>query len=105
MTVPLVIAMPGNEAMAQMLTRSLRGDIGGIELRSFPDGETYLRFLSHLSGRVLVIACTLDRPNEKILPLLFAAATARELDAERSAWLPHISPTCGKIGASSREKP
>ena len=83
MTVPLVIAMPGNEAMAQMLTRSLRGDIGGIELRSFPDGETYLRFLSHLSGRVLVIACTLDRPNEKILPLLFAAATARELGAEK----------------------
>src|SRR6516165_1304473 len=83
MTVPLVIAMPGNEAMAQMLARSLRGDIGGIELRSFPDGETYLRFLSHLSGRVLVIACTLDRPNEKILPLLFAAATARELGAEK----------------------
>jgi ribose-phosphate pyrophosphokinase len=52
-------------------------------LRSFPDGETYLRFLFHLSGRVLVIACTLDRPNEKILPLLFAAATARELGAEK----------------------
>ena len=32
---------------------------------------------------MLVIACTLDRPNEKILPLLFAAATARELDAEK----------------------
>ena len=30
-----------------------------------------------------MIACTLDRPNEKILPLLFAAATARELDAEK----------------------
>jgi phosphoribosylpyrophosphate synthetase len=69
--------------MAETLARSLRGDIGGIELRSFPDGETYLRFLSHLSGRVLVIACTLDRPNEKILPLLFAAATARELGAEK----------------------
>src|SRR5215510_2622778 len=83
MTVPLVITMPGNEAMTQMLARSLPADIGGIELRSFPDGETYLRFLSDLLRRMLIIVCTLDRPNEKILPLLFAAATARELGAEK----------------------
>ena len=105
MTVPLVIAMPGNEAMAQMLTRSLRGDIGGIELRSFPDGETYLRFLSHLSGRVLVIACTLDRPNEKFCRCCSRLQRPASWTQKRSAWLPHISPTCGKIGASSREKP
>src|SRR5262245_25951167 len=83
MTVPLLIAMPGNEAMAQMLAQSLPADIGSMELRSFPDGETYLRFLFNLSERMIVIACTLDRPNEKILPLLFAAATARELGAEK----------------------
>jgi len=62
--------MPGNEAMAETLARSLRGNIGGIELRSFPDGETYLRFLSHLSGRVLVIALSLRRqglPGEVIV--------------------------------------
>ena len=83
MTTPLVIAMPANKAMAQMLAQSLPADIGGIEVRSFPDGETYLRFLSDLSERMVVIACTLDRPNEKILPVLFAAATARELGAEK----------------------
>jgi len=96
MTTPLVIAMPGNKAMAQMLARSLPADIGGIEVRSFPDGETYLRFLSDLSERMVVIACTLDRPNEKILPVLFAAATARELvpnpfvigpDSESEQWV------------------
>jgi ribose-phosphate pyrophosphokinase len=83
MTAPLVIAMPGNEAMAQALARMLHADIGSVELHAFPDGETYLRFTSDLSGRILVIVCTLDRPNEKILPLLFAAAAARELGAEK----------------------
>ena len=81
MTVPLFIPMPGNEATARALARPLGAALGQLELRAFPDGETYLRFDGDLSGRSLAIVCTLDRPNEKILPLLFAAATARELGA------------------------
>jgi ribose-phosphate pyrophosphokinase len=71
--------MPGNEAMTLALAQALGAEVGQLELRSFPDGETYLRYLTDLSERTLVIICTLDRPNAKILPLLFAAATAREL--------------------------
>jgi ribose-phosphate pyrophosphokinase len=81
MTAPLIVAMPGNETMTRTLAQALRADVGKIELHIFPDRETYLRFVSHLSGRALVIVCTLDRPNDKILPLLFAAAAARELGA------------------------
>ncbi len=83
MTAPLLIAMPGNEAMTHKLARMLEAEVGQIELRKFPDGETYLRFMSDLSERTLVMVCTLDRPNERILPLLFAAATARELGATK----------------------
>jgi ribose-phosphate pyrophosphokinase len=79
MTVPLVIAMPGNEAMTLALSQALGAEVGQLELRAFPDGESYLRFHTDISKRTLVIICTLDRPNDKILPLLFAAATAREL--------------------------
>ena len=83
MTAPLFIAMPGNEAMVGSLAQTLGAEIGQVVLRNFPDGETYLRFTSDLAGRLLVIGCTLDRPNDKILPLLFAAATARELGAAK----------------------
>src|SRR5262249_36548768 len=83
MTAPLFLAMPGNEAMTQKLAHTLDAEIGQLELRAFPDGETYLRFMSDLPGRTLAMVCTLDRPNEKILPLLFAAATARELGAAK----------------------
>ncbi len=74
-----MIAMPGNDAMAQALARILHADIGQVEIHAFPDGETYLRFLTDLRDRAVVLVYTLDRPNEKILPLLFAAAAAREL--------------------------
>lgn len=81
MTAPLLFAMPGNEAMTRALAQALDGDVGAMELRAFPDGETYLRLVSEVAGRRVVIVCTLDRPNTKILPLIFAAATARDLGA------------------------
>lgn len=78
----LIVPLPGNESMASALAAELGADLGTIELHQFPDGETYLRYLSEVAGRSLVIVCTLARPDEKILPLIFAAATARELGAQ-----------------------
>ena len=83
MTAPLVIALPGNERLASDLAAVVNGEVGQLELREFPDGETYLRFVTNPEGRSLAIACTLARPNDKILPLLFSAATARELGASK----------------------
>ena len=83
MTAPLFVGMPGNEAMTLALARRLGGDTGQLELHAFPDGETYLRFATDVAGRALVIVCTLGRPNAKFLPLIFAAATARELGAAK----------------------
>jgi len=103
MTAPVVVvAMPGNDAMTQRLAQSLNADLGRIELRAFPDGETYLRFLTDVSGRALVMVCTLDHPNEKILPLLFAAATARELGAARVGL---VSPYLAYMRQDRRFKP
>ncbi|HET7680964.1 MAG TPA: ribose-phosphate pyrophosphokinase [Xanthobacteraceae bacterium] len=77
----LFVPLPGNEAMAASLVRFLRADIGHIETRSFPDGETYLRLADNPAGRAVALVCTLQHPNDKLLSLLFAAATARELGA------------------------
>ena len=83
MTAPLFFALPGNEAMTCSLADGLGADQGDVELRAFPDGETYLRFAADVAGRSIAITCTLDRPNDKMLPLIFAAATARELGAAK----------------------
>ena len=81
MTPSLIIPMLGNEALAKSLAQTLGAEFGQVDVGAFPDGETHLRFPTDLAGCILAIVCTLDHPNEKMLPLLFAAATARELGA------------------------
>ena len=79
----MIIALPGNEALATRLGPRLGAEIGRAEFRRFPDGETYVRLDSDVAGRSVVLVSTLDRPDPKFLPLFFAAATARELGASR----------------------
>lgn len=50
---------------------------GELERRRFPDGETYLRFLTPVEGRPVAFLCSLDRPDEKSIALLLAADAAR----------------------------
>ena len=83
MTPTLLISMPGNERLTAGLAELLGCETGELNTRQFPDGETYLRFATDLHKRSVAIVCTLAQPNEKILPLIFAAATARELGAAR----------------------
>lgn len=80
---PLLIALPGNERLATALAMASDGELAKLELRSFPDGETYLRLMTSPRDRSVVVVCTLDRPDPKLLPLIFASATARELGAIR----------------------
>ncbi len=83
MTGPLVIPMPGNEAMGGLLAKALNGEIGQSESRQFPDGESYFRFETPVTGRSVLLVCTLDHPDPKFLPLMFAASAARDLGAVR----------------------
>jgi len=81
MTHALLVEMPGNEAMAQALADAIEIDRVHLELRRFPDDESYVRFRDDPRGRPVTMLCTLDRPDAKLLPLLFAAGAARDLGA------------------------
>lgn len=80
---PLLVAMPQNEKLTNDLAATLGWDTGRLEIRAFPDSETYLRFIDSPANRPVALICTLCQRNEKVLPLLFAAATARELGASK----------------------
>lgn len=83
MSPTLFFSMTGNEQLTAQLAGQLDCEMGELNTRQFPDGETYLRFTTDLNKRSVAIVCTLAHPNEKIIPLIFAAATARELGASR----------------------
>lgn len=80
---PLLFAMPGNETMADKLATGVGMDRGQLEYRRFPDDEVYLRFAVDPKGCEIAIVCTLDRPDQKLPSLLFAASAAREMGAKR----------------------
>ncbi|MFC5581126.1 ribose-phosphate diphosphokinase [Rhodanobacter terrae] len=75
-------AMPGNEAFAELLSLHTGYQRQELLLHHFPDGETLIQMAPPRGGDA-VIVCTLDRPDPKVLPLMMAAATARELGAAR----------------------
>lgn len=81
MTRPLLVALAGSEHMAEGLARAIGADVAQIETRRFPDEEVYLRYLTDPAGRRVVVLSPLDRPDGRILPLLFAAHAARDLGA------------------------
>ncbi len=80
---PLVVETAGETAWADELIRRLKGERAEVHTRCFPDGETYLRIDSDVAGREVVLVSRLDNPNAKVIPLLFAAQTLRELEARR----------------------
>lgn len=65
---------------AQRIAAQAGLPLGLIERHRFPDGELKLRLPTPIPERVVLLR-TLDHPNEKLVELLLAARTARELGA------------------------
>jgi ribose-phosphate pyrophosphokinase len=80
---PLLFAMPGSELFAARLATLAECERQDLLVRRFPDGESHVRLLTDVQQRDVIFVCMLDRPDDKILPLYFAASIARELGARR----------------------
>lgn len=83
---PIVFAYPGNEKLANSIAEYINADIGKMEIRSFPDGELYIRVLSEVKNRVSIIVCSLNKPNEKTFALYFLSKTLKSLESTE-VWL------------------
>lgn len=75
------IAITGDETLAAALAGRIGARTAALEYRRFPDGESYLRLDDSVDGQSVVLVARLDRPDEKIPALLFAADLVRDLGA------------------------
>lgn len=80
---PVLFSLSAASDMAAQLCAQTGIELGDIVWRQFPDGESYVRFITPIGGRDVVLLCTLNRPDTKAMALLFAAAEARDLGARR----------------------
>ena len=75
---PILFELSAASGLAEKLVALLNAETGTMSRRQFPDGESYLRYDTPVEGRDVLLLCTLDRPDPKLVPLLFAAAAARK---------------------------
>jgi ribose-phosphate pyrophosphokinase len=81
--VPVVFGLYGKEPLVERLCNSEPYEIGKVTIHTFPDKETLITIDSDVKDRSVIFIASLDNPNDKILPLIFAAETARELGANQ----------------------
>lgn len=90
----LIFFFPEDEKLATALSQKSKIELGLTEIRDFPDGEFYIRIISDVKDKNIFVVCRLDRPNNKILSLLFIAKTLKELGAKKifliSPYLPYM---------------
>lgn len=79
-TTALLLGFPDYAPQARALADALKVAYAEIDRHRFPDGESRLRLPERLPERV-ILCRSLNDPNAKLVELLIAAETARELGA------------------------
>lgn len=89
----VVLGGSNGEHLAIELSRLSGFELGEIEIKKFPDDETYIRVLSDVSGKDVVYINSLQRdPNESIIETIYTLDTLSDLGAKRIiAIIPYMS--------------
>ena len=83
----LILPLPGNETFARRLAEAGGWELGAIEHRRFPEGETFVRILSDVANKAIDLVCT--RPDEGLPASRGAANTTRALAGNIERIGPH----------------
>ncbi len=95
----IIFAFPGYENLANAIQQQYGCLYGDLEVRHFPDGESYVRLDSEVAGKDVIVVCGLDHPDSKIMSLMFFNDVARELGANKIGL---ISPYLGYMRQDKR---
>jgi ribose-phosphate pyrophosphokinase len=77
----IIFSLTGNEIMSHKLAKHLNAETGEAVIRRFPDGESYVKINSDVNRKCVVLLCTLNEPDDKLLPLYFLSHAAKDLGA------------------------
>lgn len=74
----IILAFPGHEDLLGKLASDIGSAVGEFEHRRFPDGESYIRILTDVKDKDIILLADLHEPDSKFLPLYFLVKTAKE---------------------------
>ncbi len=78
----LVLRFPEYRQQAQRMADAAGFPSADVDIHHFPDGESRIRLPEKLPEKV-IFCRSLNQPNEKLIELILAAATARRLGAKQ----------------------
>ena len=78
----LIFAFPGYEKLAKSISSQLNITIGDINVRHFPDDESFVQIKTDIKDKKIIVICGLEHPDHKSMALLFFSKTAREMGAQ-----------------------
>lgn len=79
---PLILGFPEYAEQSRRLAQALAAPWNQVHVHRFPDGESKI-CLPETLARHVVMCRSLNAPNDKLIELILAAATARELGASK----------------------
>lgn len=82
MSAPKILAGTASQRLGGELAKILGTSLTGVEVKTFPDGELYVRVLEDLRGKDVVIVQT-TYPNDKLVELLLLQEAAHSQGATR----------------------
>lgn len=80
---PILFNLESDDGLARSLALACEAQEGKLDIRHFPDGESYLRVLTQCQDRSIIVLCNLFQPDQKILKLLFLTHTLRSMGASK----------------------
>jgi len=82
---PLVVTGPTSTSLARSLASELKAEVVPVESKTFPDGESYLRFERDLRGEeVIIVQSSFPAQNRSLIELFLMLDSAKDLGAERA---------------------
>lgn len=89
---PILFPLFRSSGISQNIVANLDVEVGDATLHRFPDRECYVKINSDVNNRDVIVLTSLNLPDEKILPLLFFARTAKDLGAKNIGLIaPYLS--------------
>ena len=82
---PVIFQFDAGQDLSHRLAGKIDCALGELEQRQFPDGESYVRLTTPVEDRDVILLSSLDDPDTKTLPLLFAADAARNQGARSTS--------------------
>ncbi|RMF06576.1 ribose-phosphate diphosphokinase [Candidatus Woesearchaeota archaeon] len=79
----IVIGGYAAQDLGRKIARHLRSEYASLVVDHFPDGEFRIRYPKKVDGKTVILVESLRNPNDKIVEVIFAAYTAKDLGAKK----------------------